>query len=75
MLLTVLGFVLLYFGINQNESILLLASLVFIFIGFGGLYYGFNNMRGSMLLRNNNLFIILAGFIAVAVVLSIFIGY
>lgn len=74
MLITILGFVLLWFGINQNNQILLISSLALIFTGVIGLYYGFNNMKGSMLFRNNNLFLILAGIIGLAVVIGVLLG-
>lgn len=74
MMITILGFVLLYFGINTSNQILLLSSLGLIFTGVIGMYWGFTNMKGSGFLRGNNMFLIFAGFIALAVVLGIVLG-
>lgn len=75
MLITILGFLLLWFGLNQNNEILLLVSLGLIFTGVIGMYWGFYNMKGSGLLRSNKLLLISAGFIALLVVIGVMLGF
>ncbi len=75
MLLTILGFVLLWFGINENNQILLIAGLGLVFTGVIGMYYGFTNMKGSGLLRGNNLLLMFGGIITLAVVVGILLGF
>ncbi len=72
--IAILGLVLLWFGVNQDNQIFLLVSLVLIFVGVGGFYWGINNMRGSRLLKNNNLILVSIGVIGLVIVLGIFLG-
>ena len=51
MMITILGLVLIWFGVNQDNDILLLIALAMLFTGFTGLYWGFRNMRGAGIFR------------------------
>jgi len=75
MLLTILGFVLLWFGINESNQILLIGGLGLVFTGVIGLYYGFVNMKGTGLLRGNNLLLMFGGIIALAIIVGILLGF
>lgn len=74
MFITILGLVLLWFGVNEDNQYLLLVSLVLIFGGIGGMYWGLNNMRGSRLLKNNNIVFVSIGIIGIVIVIGIFLG-
>jgi len=74
MFIVILGLVLLWFGVTQDSQIFLLVGLVLIFTGIGGLYWGLNNMKGSRLLRNNNLIFVSVGIIGLIIVVGILLG-
>lgn len=74
MFIVILGLVLLWFGVTQDNQIFLLVGLVLIFTGVGGFYWGLNNMKGSRLLRNNNLIFVSVGIIGLIIVVGILLG-
>ncbi len=51
MLITILGLVLIWFGITQKNDILSLVALALLSTGFTGLYWGFRIMRGAGVFR------------------------
>lgn len=51
MLILILGLVLLWFGLNENNEILLIISIFLLFAGVIGLYWGFTTMRGWSIFR------------------------
>ncbi len=51
MMITILGLVLIWIGVNQKNDILMLIAVALLFTGLSGLYWGFRNMRGSGILR------------------------
>ncbi len=51
MIITIIGLILIWFGVNQGNDMLLLIALALLFTGFSGLYWGFRNMRGAGIFR------------------------
>jgi len=51
MMITIIGLILIWFGVNQDNDMLLLIALALLFTGFSGLYWGFRNMRGAGVFR------------------------
>ncbi len=51
MMITIIGLILIWFGVNQDNDMLLLIALALLFTGFSGLYWGFRNMRGAGIFR------------------------
>jgi ABC-type nitrate/sulfonate/bicarbonate transport system permease component len=51
MMITIIGLILIWFGVNQENDMLLLIALALLFTGFSGLYWGFRNMRGAGIFR------------------------
>ncbi len=51
MMITIIGLILIWFGVNQDNDILLLIALALLFTGFSGMYWGFRNMRGAGIFR------------------------
>lgn len=74
MFITILGFVLIWFGINQSNDIILVVALGLIFTGLTGLYWGFRTMRGAGILQGNRLFFVVAGVFALIVIGGVFLG-
>ncbi len=74
MMLTILGFVLIWFGINQSNNIILVVALGLLFTGLTGLYWGFRTMKGAGLLYGNRLFFVVAGIFALIVIGGVFLG-
>jgi len=51
MVITIIGLILIWFGVNQDNDMLLLIALALLFTGFSGMYWGFRNMRGAGIFR------------------------
>ncbi|MCP6727418.1 MAG: hypothetical protein KJI69_05415 [Patescibacteria group bacterium] len=51
MMITIIGLILIWFGVNQDNDMLLLIALALLFTGFSGMYWGFRNMRGAGIFR------------------------
>ncbi len=75
MMLTILGFVLIWFGVNQSNDIMLVVAMGLIFTGLTGLYWGFRTMRGAGILQGNRLFFIVAGIFALLIIAGVFLGF
>ena len=75
MMITILGFVLIWFGINQSNDILLIVAIALLFTGLSGMYWGFRNMRGSGLLYGNRLFYVVAGILILIVLVGMFLRF
>jgi len=51
LMITILGLVLIWIGVNQKNDVVMLIAVALLFTGLSGMYWGFRNMRGSGILR------------------------